>query len=297
MKLMAYLVLVILDDIDRLPLILKVWQTIGIPGVTILESTGGYRTTTWLSQVGLDFLDRLFETEELTRRTLMAAIDDESLMEQAVAEAERVMDGFDRPNSGILMVLPIHLTRGMTKPHRKEKTVEPAPILQSGWSVHRNTRVSEVLDCLTLEPTIVNPDTPLKDVAKEMFSHPTTHVACVVNENGRLLGLIDLNQLANDIFFHIDPEEFLSEITSLDDVMRFADESRKRTAADSMQDPIWVKKDDRIKEAFERMHENRVPGLPVVDEQYHIIGYVNLLELMAVCLDFDEDASHAGGKG
>ena len=288
---MAYLVLVILDDIDRMPQILKIWQAIGVPGVTILESTGGFRTTTWLSQVGLDFLDRLFETEELSRRTLIAAIEDESLMEQAVAEAERVMDGFDRPNSGILIALPIHLTRGMTKRKRKEKLVEPAPILQSSWSVQRNTKVSEVLDCLTLEPTVVSPDTTLQDVAKEMFSHPSTHVACVVDNNGRLLGLIDLNQLANDVFFHIDPEEFLSEITSLNDVMHYADESRKRTAGDSMQKPVWVKMDDRIKDAFERMHENHVPGLPVVDDQYHIVGYVNLLELMAVCLDVVEEAA------
>ncbi len=293
---MSYLVMLILDDLNRLPQILKVWQAIGVPGVTILESTGGYRTTTWLSVVGLEFLARLFETEELSRRTLMAAIEDEGLMEQAVAEAERVMDGFDRPNSGIIMVLPIHLTRGMKKNKKPQKVVQPAPILQSGWSVHRNTKISEVLDCLTLEPTIVSPETTLQDVAKEMFSHPTTHVACVVDKNGRLLGLIDLDQLANDIFFHIDPEEFLREITSLEDVIHFADESRKRTAADSMLDPVWVKMDDRIKEAFERMHENRVPGLPVVDDQYHIIGYVNLLELMAVCLDFDQDASPEEGK-
>lgn len=292
---MSYLVMVILDDVNRLPQILKIWQAIGVPGVTILESTGGYRTTTWLSQVGLEFLDRLFETEELTRRTLMAAIEDESLMEQAVAEAERVMDGFDRPNSGILMVLPVHLIRGIKKTTPQKKTVQPTPILQSGWSVHRNAKVSEVLDCLTLEPTIVRSDTSLKDVAKAMFSHPSTHVACVVDENGRLLGLIDLNQLANDIFFHIDPEEFLSEIYSLEDVLHFADESRKQTARDSMQPPVWVKEDDRIKEAFERMHENRVPGLPVVDDRYHIIGYINLLELMAVCLDIEEDASLEDG--
>ncbi len=293
---MSYLVMLILDDVNRLPQILKVWREIGVPGVTILESTGGYRTTSWLSQVGLDFLDRLFETEELTRRTLMAAIEEESLMEQAVAEAERVMDGLDRPNSGIIMVLPIHLTRGIYKTRPKQKVVEPAPILQSSWSLHRNTKVSEVLDCLTLAPTIVSPDTSLQDVAKEMFLHPTTHVACVVDKNGRLLGLLNLNELANDVFFHIDPEEFLSEITSLEDVMRYADESRKRTAADSMQDPVWVKMDDRIKEAFERMHENRVPGLPVVDDQYHIIGYVNLLELMAVCLEFDQDAFPEEGE-
>lgn len=287
---MSYLVIVILDDIDRLPAILNVWQSIGVPGVTILESTGGYRTASWLSQVGLEFLDRLFETEELSRRTLITAIEDEDLMERAVAEAERVMDGFDRPNSGVLVTLPIHISRGLRKPTSKKEDAEPLPILQSGWSIQRDRKVAEVLDCLTLEPTIVSPQTPIQDVAKEMFVHPMTHVACVVDENGRLIGIIELNQLANDIFFHIDPEEFLSEITSLDDVMHFAEESRKRFAVDTMQKPVWVKREDKVKDAFERMHENQIPGLPVVDDRYHVVGYINLLELLAVCLNVDRNS-------
>jgi hypothetical protein len=28
-----------------------------------------------------------------------------------------------------------------------------------------------------------------------------------------------------------------------------------------------------------------LPGLPIVDDRHLVVGYVNLLELMAVCLD------------
>jgi len=35
--------------------------------------------------------------------------------------------------------------------------------------------------------------------------------------------------------------------------------------------------------AFSRMHDNRLSGLPVVDDRYHVVGYINLLELMAAC--------------
>jgi hypothetical protein len=33
------------------------------------------------------------------------------------------------------------------------------------------------------------------------------------------------------------------------------------------------------------MHDHDLPGLPVVDDRYHVTGYINLLELMAVCLE------------
>jgi CBS domain-containing protein len=57
-----------------------------------------------------------------------------------------------------------------------------------------------------------------------------------------------------------------------------------RTAADAMQEPVWVKSGDTVKDAFKRMHEHRLSGLPVVDDQYQVVGYINLLEVMAACL-------------
>ena len=58
-----------------------------------------------------------------------------------------------------------------------------------------------------------------------------------------------------------------------------------RTVADAMKKPVWVKHNETVQDAFKRMHEHGLPGLPVVDVRYHVVGYINLLELMAVCLD------------
>ena len=74
---MPHLLVIILDDLEHMPDLLQAWKTIGVPGVTILESVGGYRAGTWLSRVGLGALGRLFEAEEVRRRTLLAAIEDE----------------------------------------------------------------------------------------------------------------------------------------------------------------------------------------------------------------------------
>lgn len=292
---MSYLLIVILSDLKRMPALLQAWQAIGLPGVTILKSAGSFRATTWLSRVGLGALDRLFEAEEVHTRTLLAAIDDEKLLEKAIAEAELVVGGFDRPDSGLVLVLPVAQARGLHKPRPAppEEVLPPSP--RPDWMLRRDTPVEEVAALLDLQPTVVHLDTPLDEVAQAMLAHPNVHVACVVAEDGRLAGLLNLRSVADDLFFHILPEEFLSEITDLEKVMRFADKSRIRTAADAMQAPVWVKQGETMKDAFKRMHDHSLSGLPVVDERYHVVGYINLLELLAACLQREEGA--AGTEG
>ena len=282
---MIHLLIVILDDLERMPALLQAWQAIGLPGATILQSAGVYRTTTWLSRVGLGAIDRLFEADEVRRRTMLVAVDDDALLAQAIGEAERVVGGFDRPDSGLLLVLPVAQVRGLHKVQPKPRQERLPRALRPEWMVQRDTPVEEVVQTLELQPTLVRPETPLDEVARAMLAHPRVHVVCVVNDEGRLIGVLDLPTLADDLFFHIMPEEFLSEVTDLDDVLQFAAKSGMRTVADAMKEPLWVKRGETVKDAFKRMHEHSLPGLPVVDAQYHVVGYINLLELMAVCLD------------
>ncbi|MCX7855940.1 MAG: CBS domain-containing protein [Anaerolineae bacterium] len=278
---MAYLLLVILDDLKVLPDLLHAWREAGVPGATILESVGAYRAHTWLERVGLSALERLFETEEIRRRTLLTAIDDEALLAQAIAEAERVVGGFERPNSGILLVLPVAEARGLQKerPAIPEKT-PPHPVC-AGW---REMRIGEIARAAGLEPVTVPPDAPLDEVARALAAHPGVRVACVVTEEKRLIGLLDLHTITEDLLFYILPEELFREITDLERVAEFAEKTRIRTAADGMQRPVWVKETDTLKQALMLMHEHRLSGLPVVDEAYRVVGYVDLLGLLTHCL-------------
>ena len=131
---MTHLLIIVLDDLNYLPELLRVWQEIGVPGATILESVGAHRARSWLSRVGLDSLEHLFEAKEVRRRTLLAAIDDEDLLHQAVAEAERVVGGFDRPHTGMLLALPVMLSRGLMKTQKTEpETRLPAAMRPASW--------------------------------------------------------------------------------------------------------------------------------------------------------------------
>lgn len=278
---MAYLLLVILDDLKVLPDLLHAWQEAGVPGATILESVGAYRAHTWLERVGLGALERLFEAEEIRRRTLLTAIEDEALLARAVAEAERVVGGFERPNSGILLVLPVAEARGLRKERPAVPEKAPPHPICAGW---REMRIGDIARAAGLEPVTVSPDAPLDEVARALAAHPGVRVACVVTEEGRLIGLLDLHTITEDLLFYILPEELFREITDLERVAEFAEKTRIRTAADGMQRPVWVKETDTLKQALMLMHEHRLSGLPVVDEAYRVVGYMDLLGLLTHCL-------------
>lgn len=290
---MANLLQIILDDIKFLPDLIQAWREIGVSGTTIMKSVGGYRTSTWLSKVGLSAIDNIFESKEVQRRTLFAVIEDDELLARAIAEAERIVGGFDRPNSGVLLVLPISQAKGLYKAKPKPTEEISPPALNPGWKAVRDTSVEEVDAIMHLEPTIVRPEYSLDQVAEAMLAHPRVHVACVVTEEDRLAGLLSLRNLADDIFFHIMPEEFIAESTDVETMMAFANKSRIFCAGDAMTEPVWVKPDDTVKDAFQRMHDNRLSGLPIVDDLYHVTGYINLLELVILCMDDNADEDPA----
>ena len=39
-----------------------------------------------------------------------------------------------------------------------------------------------------------------------------------------------------------------------------------------------------LEKVFHVLHSQKLNGIPVIDDYYHIVGYINLLELMAYCL-------------
>lgn len=289
---MTNLLVLILDDLDRLSDLLKAWKEIGV-GVTILNSMGGFRTQTWLERIGLGGINRLLETDEgiHAQRLLVSVIESEELLERAIDEAERVLEGLDRPNSGISFVIPVSRAFGLKK--WGETTgdagegieVEMKQELGQLFSlIDPSTPVSDLIDVLSLEPALVRPDSSIEEVVEEMLSHPSVKTVGVINDEGYLVGIIDFLALSEAVFFSIFPETYLSELHDVDRVLDFAKRQHDiRKAADIMQEPVFLKPDDKMEKAFRVLHEHNLSGLPVVNEHYHVSGYINLLELIALC--------------
>lgn len=213
---MTYMLVVILHDLSRLPALLAAWKRVGVPGVTILHSVGGDQAENWLNKIGLGGIGRLFDHENIHQRTLMSVISDEALLEKAIAEADQVVDGFDRPHSGILFALPVSHALGIRKRGYTLPTANTPDQREDKFLVlNQKILVSQIVEMMDLVAVQVQADEPLHRVVEAILTRPRVQVACVVNRENRLIGLIDIASLADAIFFEMFPEEFISEATDV----------------------------------------------------------------------------------
>jgi nitrogen regulatory protein PII len=119
---MAHLVVFILDNLEQYPHILDAWDEAGVPGITILESTG-LRQMQGLLRDDVPLLPSLRDlliSQELPHRTLFSVIEDEDTLERVIAATERAVGDFSRHHSGLLFVLPVTRVLGLDKKEPEE---------------------------------------------------------------------------------------------------------------------------------------------------------------------------------
>ena len=309
MKSSPTLLIVILHDVDRLPDLLEAWQRVGVPGSTILPSAGSHDTAKSARRKGwANIINRLGQSKS-TQQTIMSIIDDPEVLEIAIAEADRVVKGFDSPKSGILFTIPLgNYVLGLQKwgqsvretqveapPEIEEKT---ARLLQwfeedvkgrygdgvlQDWSKQRQTLVSEIVSLLDLKPTIVQMNTPLIEVLAHLRSNPGMPAACVVNTENRLMGVIPIKSLAGVMMIPVMPEAYVNDPNEYEKALQYAQITDQHIAAGVMSDPIFVQEDETLEQVYYRMRKHNLSGVPVVDKNYHVTGFITLLGLMAVC--------------
>jgi CBS domain-containing protein len=303
------LLIIILHDVDQLPELLKAWRRVGVPGATILPSAGSFDTERSARRSSLGNFLNLFDQGKSPQRTILSVIDDPEMLEVAIAEADRVVKGFDSPKSGILFTMPLGQVLGLQKwgqPQREAETREEtdpeeksvARLLQwfeedvkvrygdealQDWSRQRNIPVSEILPLLNLHPTIVKMNTPLTEVMTELLANPGVPAACVVNNEDRLMGVIPIKSLADVMMIPVMPEAYINDADEYEKALQYAQITDEHIAAGVMKDPIFMQEEENLEQVYQRMREHNLSGVPVVDNNYHVIGFITLLGLMAVC--------------
>jgi CBS domain-containing protein len=307
------LLIVILHNVDRLPDLLAAWKRVGVPGTTILPSAGGHDTEKSARRRGwTNILNRLDQSKS-TQRTIMSIIDDPEILEVAIAEADRVVKGFDSPQSGILFTIPLggHVL-GLQKWEQAVREAEPeapaemeektARLLQwfeedvkgrygdgalRDWSEQRKTPVSEIVSLLDIKPTIVQMNTPLIEVLAHLRANPGMPAACVVNAEGRLMGVIPIKALADVMMIPVMPEAYVNDPDEYEKALQYAQITDQHIAAGIMRDPVFMQEDETLEQVYHRMREHNLSGVPVVNKSYHVTGFITLLGLMAVCFPSD----------
>jgi CBS domain-containing protein len=149
-------------------------------------------------------------------------------------------------------------------------------------SITQQTTIVEADRILRMEPVVVEASASLREVAELAVVNTGCRVIAVVDADRRLLGVLPVRVLVNDVFLKIVPEEFLGEITDLEAVLKYAEHVGARTAGDIMVEPVSVHPDETVRIAFERMHVSHLNGLPITDREEKVIGYVDQLELLIV---------------
>jgi CBS-domain-containing membrane protein len=130
------------------------------------------------------------------------------------------------------------------------------------------------------EPILVQAGDSLHRLAELAVQNPACRTLCVIDDDERLIGLISVTELLNDIFLKVVPEEFLGEIQDVPGALRYAEQIGARTAGDIMRPSLSVAADDTIRQVFRHLHQSALDGLPVTDADGRVIAYLDQLELL-----------------
>lgn len=116
---MSTMVILVLDDVDKLEDVLIAWRESGSGGITILESSGAVR---FLARAGarddlplFPGLRNLMSRQQVHHRTLFTILGDDVDVETFFSATEAVVGSFTGPHTGVIFALPVLTSRGLQK--------------------------------------------------------------------------------------------------------------------------------------------------------------------------------------
>ena len=113
-----YLLIMVLDDSTKLNGVLEGWRKAGVPGITILESTGINRVLPRHSPEPMYAgFSHVFGGGRIGHNTLFAVVDSMEIAEAAAAASEEILGDLSQPHTGIMSALPIEKTWGIPEPY------------------------------------------------------------------------------------------------------------------------------------------------------------------------------------
>ena len=149
-------------------------------------------------------------------------------------------------------------------------------------AITQTTLISEADTILQMRPVVVHRDDSLQQVAEAAVGNTACRVIAVTDAEDRLVGVIPVHRLVNDIFLKIVPEEALGEIEDMEAALEYARHVGARVAGEVMSEPVSVRLDNTVRDAFSKLHSSALNGLPIIDAETRVVGYIDQLELLLV---------------
>lgn len=117
-----FMVLLVLNDPDKLKAVLEAWESAGVSGITVLHSTGlgklRQEPSLWDDLPLLPNLEHFYEHEELHSRTIFSVVSDEGIADRLVKVTQALIGDFNQPETGLLVVMPLVKVYGLEKTSR-----------------------------------------------------------------------------------------------------------------------------------------------------------------------------------
>ena len=120
-----HMIMLVLDDPNRLDEVLVAWRSVGVSGVTIAETLGGHRREARRVRGRYLFgLTGLAESAERSQYTLFAIVADSRMVGMCLDATESIVGDLKDPNSGVFAAWELSLAKGVPDQVSKEGTEE-----------------------------------------------------------------------------------------------------------------------------------------------------------------------------
>ena len=114
---MAYMLIVVINDLSKCHEVLQAWEEAGVSGATILESTGLARIKAAARDdlPLIPSLRDLLTSHEFHHRTIFTVVEDEADLERVAEVTQRVVGDFSKPDTGLMFAVPATKVWGLKK--------------------------------------------------------------------------------------------------------------------------------------------------------------------------------------
>ena len=141
----------------------------------------------------------------------------------------------------------------------------------------RKITVSEVYKIFTKKPALVSEETSIEDVINELLKDPASRSVYVVNKDNKLSGIITTTVLLKTTHF-LKGKQTLRKEDSLNAYKIIS----AKYAKDIAHPPVFVYEDTDIIDALEKMIDENIQELPIINREKKVIGDLNCLELLKI---------------